>query len=551
MGRELFGDATSGGDGQGPPTDASQAGGDGQRVDGADIDGALVDGPRDSQGEPKPCVSAADCNDGLSCTDDQCTAAGCKNTLLSGYCLINGACFQDGTKKSGSACARCDVQKTTGAWTDDANLCQDDGLACTTTACAGGACNHLLQSNFCLINNSCLAQGAVDPQNSCRGCDPATSSTSYQPLKDGSGCKSDNLSCTQDICQVGNCTHPLAPKYCLINGACVSLDAKDPLNECKLCNPSVSTKSYSDVKYGTSCKQDTLSCTFDICKLGNCEHPVQSNFCLIGGTCYTSGQTSPVNTCQECKSNLANMAWSQRANGAACPGGFCQTGSCCTGCLAGTTCLAGTSSSNCGTGGKPCTTCQKGQTCSKGQCVTTGGCTDLETFDSGGWSSFWTTKSGGAGTVSSAAAHDGKYGIIDPGWRYQVAHTVGSAGHKLTAWTRYASSSKGRTYLGFNASASGAYSFIFAPNTSNLLFQKNSGYGYANIASTSLSASANTWYLMQVEFLSGGVVRGTLFASNGTTVVKSLTHTIGGSLSGGVALRSFNTHHTDTIRICK
>jgi hypothetical protein len=61
---------------------------------------------------------------------------------------------------------------------------------------------------------------------------------------------------------------------------------------------------------------------------------------------------------------------------------------------------------------------------------------------------------------------------------------------------------------------------------------------------------SNNWYKLELEFLAGGKVKGTLFDSDGKTVVKSLTHAISGSLVGGAALRAIGSHHVDTVTLC-
>jgi hypothetical protein len=173
----------------------------------------------------------------------------------------------------------------------------------------------------------------------------------------------------------------------------------------------------------------------------------------------------------------------------------------------------------------------------------------VATFESSWPSTGWVRQATPAGTRSTAAAHDGSWGLIDPGWHYNLGASTGLVGHKLQVWTRKTTGS-GRTYLGFAATSGGAYSFVFASNTNNIILQRNSGWGYADLTSRSMSFVANRWYLMQVEFLSSGRVTATLFDSNGTTALGSLTYTIG-TTTGGVAIRGFNSHHIDTIRICK
>ena len=59
------------------------------------------------------------CADAFVCTEDLCDGkGGCLgNKLMSGWCMINGTCYKDGAKQSGSACLVCDVKKSQTSWT--------------------------------------------------------------------------------------------------------------------------------------------------------------------------------------------------------------------------------------------------------------------------------------------------------------------------------------------------------------------------------------------------------------------------------------------------
>jgi hypothetical protein len=65
-----------------------------------------------------------------------------------------------------------------------------------------------------------------------------------------------------------------------------------------------------------------------------------------------------------------------------------------------------------------------------------------------------------------------------------------------------------------------------------------------------MSLSINTWYLLQVEFRGVGNVLGTLFASDGRTVLGTLSHNFNTSLVGGVSFRAFGGIQGDTISFC-
>ncbi len=176
-----------------------------------------------------------------------------------------------------------------------------------------------------------------------------------------------------------------------------------------------------------------------------------------------------------------------------------------------------------------------------------GDCTTVEGWDTGAWASGWSSRS--TGTISTSYRHDGSYGIRDPDWSYNTGSTftTGYAGEKLRAWVRGGS---GRIYLGFDASSSGAKSFVVAYNTADIRFQNNSGYGFTELSTRSMSHTAGRWYLMEVEFSSTSAT-GRLYDSDGTTLRGSVTHSYGESLVGGVALRAFSSGDIDTVQICR
>ena len=320
-------------------------------VDQAAVDQAAVDrAVADSAGEALIC-GGKNCNDGLSCTKDLCLASGCSNQLLPGHCLIDKACYKDQQQKGSGSCQRCDSASSTSAWTDDVSLCSDDGLGCTTTTCASGACQNSLSSGYCLVAGSCVLQGAADPKNGCRVCDVTKSTSSFQSKSNGSSCSDDGLSCTTDSCQAGVCSHKLKSGYCKLNGACYYQNEINPQNACQYCKPAVAT-AWSHRPDGAKCTEDGLSCTDDVCKAGACVNLPKAGHCLIGGSCFASGKTSPTAECRRCDPKLSTSAWSNKPTGSSCSpdklgctNDVCQGGACshklkAGHCLIGGSCLA-------------------------------------------------------------------------------------------------------------------------------------------------------------------------------------------------------------------
>ena len=99
--------------------DAPDAEGDADGDADADVD-AAGDGDADACDPEVGCCSAADCDDGVLCTDDLCDPASrrCSNTLRSGWCRIDGACRSDGEMNPSNPCLECRASADTAAWTD-------------------------------------------------------------------------------------------------------------------------------------------------------------------------------------------------------------------------------------------------------------------------------------------------------------------------------------------------------------------------------------------------------------------------------------------------
>lgn len=173
------------------------------------------------------------------------------------------------------------------------------------------------------------------------------------------------------------------------------------------------------------------------------------------------------------------------------------------------------------------------------------GATTIESFDSGNVHPGWNTN---VGQVSTGAAHDGEYGLSLNGndWMYNTAFMVGE-GDTLSVWLR-SRSGDGRFYFGFGADGSGTQSFVAGPNTNQLIFQNNPGYGFQNIAETPQSYG-NGWYKAVVQWNVGGSATGYLYGADGTTLINSLNVSGLQRSSGGIALRGFGSWDIDTIAI--
>lgn len=171
--------------------------------------------------------------------------------------------------------------------------------------------------------------------------------------------------------------------------------------------------------------------------------------------------------------------------------------------------------------------------------------------DQGAYPAAWTVAQAGFDFVNTAGAQAGNCGVIaDSGWYYRTDFSTGE-NSILSAWFRTGEgdgqlANDGRFYLGFGADASGASSFVAAPNTGDIRFQNNPGYDFDELNSVAQVFEAQKWYRLQVVFLPGGDILGGLYDSDGTTLLNSLVASGVTSSVGGIALRGFEVAY-DTV----
>ena len=171
----------------------------------------------------------------------------------------------------------------------------------------------------------------------------------------------------------------------------------------------------------------------------------------------------------------------------------------------------------------------------------------IEGFESGSFGSEWVNISDGFGSVNSSAAHDGNFGVTDPGWSYYTgADGQVSEGDSISAWFQAGS---GRFYLGFDADGSGGDSFVAATNTGDVRFQENPGYGFVELVTSSQIWDIGSWYFSEILLGAGNTAIGNLYASDGVTLLNSVSQTFSDGFGGGVAIRSFGGFNIDTISV--
>jgi len=167
----------------------------------------------------------------------------------------------------------------------------------------------------------------------------------------------------------------------------------------------------------------------------------------------------------------------------------------------------------------------------------------VENFESSStwtWSPWVQASAGNIGTQAAIAAYSGSFGYSGSTtsypWFRRNDYIFGNTGDVLSAWVK----GNQRNYLGFGSSTTGAWSFVLAPNTSQLIIQSNSGWGYSNTVATSYTYNTSAWYFLELTFNSPTSVTGRLY--NASMVLQaSVTTSPVGLTAGGIAMRVYCT----------
>ena len=179
-----------------------------------------------------------DCDDGLTCTDDECVQGNCENTLTSG-CLIQGACVPDGEVSAANPCEFCDPTQNEYQYSQVA-----DGVDCGAgQVCNGGVCGDCTDGQPCTPATACRV-GEID-------------CSSGSPVCKETGDEADGISCGVDmVCNDGSC------ESCVAGMACSPADCRVGLT---ICSTGVQTcKDMGDAPDGTTCGASK------ICQDGSC-----------------------------------------------------------------------------------------------------------------------------------------------------------------------------------------------------------------------------------------------------------------------------------------
>ncbi len=286
--------------------------------------------PETCNGLDDNCNSQTDeatCNDSLICTTDTCVGPfQCANELLTGYCLINGACSIAGGFNPTNPCELCDPTRSIATWSQAPNTCS--------------------------IGGACYPANAVNPQNACQICQPNQSTTTWSNASNtcqiGGNCYGANQANPANACEIcspttSTTTWTQAQNTCNIQGACFAAGVARSGFPCQVCDPSRSATGWSSASSNVSCDDgnacsassfcngagacvgdvscnDGVVCTQDICNAatGCSNSSIVANYCRIGGVCYTDNTANPSNPCQRCNPAASTSSWSPQPTTVGC-----------------------------------------------------------------------------------------------------------------------------------------------------------------------------------------------------------------------------------------
>ena len=282
------------------------------------------------------------CNDGLHCTEDSCPSMDqCSHGIKPGYCIVEGACYEEGTPDPSQECHSCQTALSIEVFLPDDTLSCDDGDGCTLgDHCASGQC----------------VSGALgcDDGNVCTEdyCDGAACVNVPLKITEPVPCDDGDLCTVDDMCINGTCIGTTV--QCDDDNVCTH-DQCDPEAGC-LNNPILSAEP-------VPCDDGNLCTVSDLCIDGHCASGLDSPDCDDGNPCTDDGCV-PSKGCVPLPNSLPcddgdPCSLEDVCKGSVCVAGPnalpCDDGNPCTddSCATGTGCVNESNSAPCDDG-EPC-----------------------------------------------------------------------------------------------------------------------------------------------------------------------------------------------------
>jgi hypothetical protein len=162
------------------------------------------------------------------------------------------------------------------------------------------------------------ANGSLNPDNECELCISSLSITSWTPMPAGIACDDEGHPWTADTCNsTGTCIHTETGQ-CYLDGELRPNGYQNKDNECQVCDSSANPAKWTPKTMGTSCEEDGIAWTMDVCDdKGECAHP-ETGECEVEGVLYLNWTINPNNSCEWCDSSANTTGWSLRQDGVTC-----------------------------------------------------------------------------------------------------------------------------------------------------------------------------------------------------------------------------------------
>jgi hypothetical protein len=188
--------------------------------------------------------------------------------------------------------------------------------------------------------------------------------------------------------------------------------------------------------------------------------------------------------------------------------------------------------------------------------------TVIEDFEGGSLAAYQTAlRYQSSAELLQSAAHDGLYGLDkQDGYEWMIRKDARTQrGETISVWTQLAGAADGRAYFGFGArhngylhnplSQGGMLSVVLAPNTHQLILQKDQGFNPVDVAAVAQDYQPDQWYRLEVVWGTDNSITGNLYDSDGVTLLNSVTATVTPQFtSGGIAFRALGSDkYFDTV----
>jgi hypothetical protein len=153
-------------------------------------------------GQPRVCAP-----DAFACTDERCVNGTCLNVAIDARCdmeeCASGACRPRDPDADRRGCVPLPAS--------EGEPCTDDGLACTDDVCSKAGCLHVPIDSRCNASDQCTT-AVCAPEREDRHASGCAVELGQENPRDGEFCAEDGNPCSDDRCRAGRCVHEPIPE---------------------------------------------------------------------------------------------------------------------------------------------------------------------------------------------------------------------------------------------------------------------------------------------------------------------------------------------------